>query len=67
MTWTSAQRRASRREYQRLYASPRSHKLPTSHVSVPENIVRIETHVPCGFCGVAHGCKHRKWLLEGGR
>ena len=30
--------------------------------SVPEDVERVEFHVPCLRCGAARECQHRRWL-----
>ncbi len=61
MTWTASQLRNSRSKYQRLYAAPVRVGI-ASHVTVPDDVQRVETHVPCLACGQARGpCAHRWW------
>lgn len=63
MTWTSAQRRVSRAEYARLYATGHRHK--AAHVDVPADVTVMERDpFPCGYCASRDGCKHRPWLLR---
>lgn len=66
MTWTTAQRRASRREYQRLYASPKAVRSAPRPVDVPIDAIRLDTHEPCFLCGAARHCKHRPFMLVRG-
>ena len=63
MSWTEAERRASRAEYARLYKAPHASKFELIHI--PADITVLERDPsPCGFCGVRGDvpCRHRPWV-----
>jgi hypothetical protein len=62
MTWTPAQRRVKRREYDRLYKSgPASNvRVDGARIVIPADVQRVEHSEPCFLCGTARGCRHRE-------
>jgi hypothetical protein len=63
---TAAIRRQARRRYERHLTNPSPWNNCVVNATVPDDIQRVETHVPCWQCGSREACKHRKWMLANG-
>lgn len=49
-------------EYQRRWATTLNRN-EGQRIIVPEDVMRLDDHEPCFFCGTRAGlpCKHRRW------
>jgi hypothetical protein len=59
----TAASRARKQAYDRWYKREKGVRADFKgmRISVPDDIVRVETSWPCSHCGAARRCDHRPW------
>jgi hypothetical protein len=61
VSWTAAQRRQKRREYDRLYRSGETATGRNPRIVVPTDVTVLDRDPsPCFRCGEREGCRHRR-------